>query len=113
MRRLICPWTVFPLHVRLVHSAVHLEPLHIGNSPVAARSCVHMLLHLPGLRRTLHARHLRSRWHLSRRKLGRRQYLGYLERGVSTSIPLPTLGGMPMPSIPLLMYKVAIYNPST
>jgi hypothetical protein len=27
------------LHVILVYYAVYLEPLHIGNSPVVARSC--------------------------------------------------------------------------
>jgi hypothetical protein len=78
------------LHPRLVHCAVHLEPLHIGNSPAAARSCERMSLHLPGLRHPLQALHLRSRWHLTRRKLGRRQDLGYLEGGFSTSIPLPS-----------------------
>jgi hypothetical protein len=58
---------------------MHLEPLHIGNSPVAARSCERMSLHLPGLRLTLPALHLRPRRHLPRRKLGRRQDLSYLE----------------------------------
>jgi hypothetical protein len=71
----------FPLHVRLVHYAVHLEPLHIRNSPVAARSCERMSLHLPGLRHALQALNLRTRWHLPRRKLGRRQDLGYLDGG--------------------------------
>jgi hypothetical protein len=70
-----------------------LEPLLICNSPVAARSCERMSLHLPGMRHTLQALHLRPRWHLPRRKLGRRQYLGYLEGGVSTSIPLPSTYG--------------------
>jgi hypothetical protein len=79
----------FPLHVILVYSTVHLEPLHIGNSPVAERSCEHMSLHLPGLRHTVQALDLRPRWRLPRRKLGPRQDLGYLEGGVSTSIPLP------------------------
>jgi hypothetical protein len=90
MRRLIRPWTVFPLHVRIVRYAVHLEQLHIGSSPVAARSCERMSLHLPGLRHALKALHLRPRWHFPRRKLGRRQDLGYLEGGVSNSIPLPS-----------------------
>jgi hypothetical protein len=72
---------IFPLHVRIVHYAVHLERLLIGDSPVAARSCERMSLHLPGLRHTLQALQLRSRWHLPRRKLGRRQDLGYLEGG--------------------------------
>jgi hypothetical protein len=81
MRRLTPPWTVFQLHVGIVHYAVHLEPLHIGNSPVAARFCERMSLHLPGLRHTLQALHLRPRWRLLRRKLGRRQHLGYLEGG--------------------------------
>jgi hypothetical protein len=83
MRRLTRPRGQFsPLHVRQVHSAVYLEPLHIdGNSPVAARSCERMSLHLPGPRHTLHALHLRPRWHLPRRKLGRRRYLRYLEEG--------------------------------
>jgi hypothetical protein len=84
MRRLIRSWTVFhvfPLNVRIVHYAAHLEPLHIGNPPVAARSCERMSLHLPGLRNTLQALHLRPRWHLPGRKLGRRQDLGYLEGG--------------------------------
>jgi hypothetical protein len=41
-----------------------------------------MSLHLPGLKRPLQALHLlRSRWHLPRRKLGRRQDPGYLEGG--------------------------------
>jgi hypothetical protein len=69
----------FPLGVRLVHCAVYLEPLLTGNSPVAARSCERMSLHLPDVRHTLQALHLRLRWHLPRRKLGRRQDLGYLE----------------------------------
>jgi hypothetical protein len=82
MRRLVRPrGQFFPLHVILVHYAVHLEPLHIGNSPVAARSCERMSLHLPGLRHTLQALRLRPRRHLPRRKLGRRQDLGYLEGG--------------------------------
>jgi hypothetical protein len=72
---------IFPLHVILVHSAVHLEPLLIGNSPVAARSYERMSLHLPGLRHTLQAVHIRPRWHLPQRNLGRRKNLGYLERG--------------------------------
>jgi hypothetical protein len=67
-----------------------MEPLLIGNSPAAARSCERMSLHLPGLRHILQALHLRPRWRLPRRKLGRRQDLGYLEGGVSTSIPLPS-----------------------
>jgi hypothetical protein len=59
---------------------MHLEPLHIGNSPVAARFRERKSLHLPGLRHTLQAvLHLRPKWHLPRRKLGRRQDLGYLE----------------------------------
>jgi hypothetical protein len=33
------------LNVKLVHYAVHLEPFHVGNSPVAAKSCEHMSLH--------------------------------------------------------------------
>jgi hypothetical protein len=55
MRRLIRPprGQFFTLHVRLVHYTVRLEPLLIGNSPVAARSCERMSLHLPGLRHTL------------------------------------------------------------
>jgi hypothetical protein len=81
MRRLIRAWTVFPLHVRIVPYAVHLEPPHIGNSPVATRSCERMSLHLPGLRLTLKALHLPQRWHLPQRKLGLRQDLGYLEGG--------------------------------
>jgi hypothetical protein len=82
MRRLIRPFTVFfPLHVKLVHDTVHLEPLHIGNSPVAARSYERILLHLPGPRHPLQALHLRSRLQLPRRRLGRRQDLGYLEGG--------------------------------
>jgi hypothetical protein len=48
-----------------------------------------MPLHLPDLRHTLQALHLRPSWYLPRRKLGRRQDFGYLEGGgVSTSIPL-------------------------
>jgi hypothetical protein len=90
MRRLIARGQFFPLHVRIVYYAVHLEPLHIGNSPVAAHPCERMSLHLPGLRHTLQALHLRPRWHLPHRNLGRRQDLGYLEGGVSTSIPLPS-----------------------
>jgi hypothetical protein len=69
------------MHVRLVRYAVHMEQLHIGNLPVAARSSERMSLHLPGLTPTLQALHLRPRWHLPRRKLGRRQDLGYLEGG--------------------------------
>jgi hypothetical protein len=80
----------FPLHVRILYSAVHFKLLLIGNSPVAARPCQRMSLHLPGLRHTLQALHLRSRWHLPQRELGRRQDLGHLEGGVSTSIPLPS-----------------------
>jgi hypothetical protein len=79
MRRLIRPFS--PLHLRLVHYAVYLEPLHIGHLPVAARSCECMSPHSPGLRHTLQALHLRPRWHLPRRKIGRRQDLGYLEGG--------------------------------
>jgi hypothetical protein len=41
-----------------------------------------MSLHLSGMRHTLQALH--------DVKLGRRQDLGYLEGGVSTSIPLPS-----------------------
>jgi hypothetical protein len=75
-----------------VHYAVHVEPLLIGNSPVAARSYERMSLHLPGMRHTLQTLHLRPKWHLPRRKLGRRQDLGYLEGvGVSTNIPLPSV----------------------
>jgi hypothetical protein len=80
-----------------------LEPLLIGNSPVAARSCERMSLHLPGLRHTLQAQHLRPRWHLPRRNLGRRQNLGYLEGGV-----------LALASCCLMLtYKVAISPPST
>jgi hypothetical protein len=75
MRRLIRAWTVFPLHIKLVQYIVHLEPLHIGNSPVAARSCERMSVHLPGMKRTLQARHL------PRRKLGRRQTSATLRGG--------------------------------
>jgi hypothetical protein len=89
MLRLIYPST-FPLHVKLVHSAVYFEPLHLGNSPIAARSCERMSLHLPGMRHALPAQHRRLEWHLPRHKLGRRQGLGYLEGGVSSSIPLPS-----------------------
>jgi hypothetical protein len=79
-----------PQHIRLVHSAVNLEPLRICHSPIAARSCEHMSLDLPGMRHTLHALHLRQIWHLPQRKLGRRQDPGYPEGGdISTSIPLP------------------------
>jgi hypothetical protein len=53
MRRLIGRGQFSSLHVRIVHYAVHLQPLHIGNSPVAARSCERMSLHLPGLGHTL------------------------------------------------------------
>jgi hypothetical protein len=82
---------------------VHLEPLIIGNSPVAARSCERMSLHLPGLRHTLQALYLRLRWHLPRRKLGRRQDLGYLEGRV-----------LALASRCLVrMYKVAICHTST
>jgi hypothetical protein len=42
------------------------------------------------MRHKLQALNLRQRWHLPRRKLGRRQDIGYLEGGVSTSIPLPS-----------------------
>jgi hypothetical protein len=51
----------FSLHVRIVHYAALLEPLLIGNSPVAARSCERMSLHLTGLRHTLQALHLRPK----------------------------------------------------
>jgi hypothetical protein len=96
----------FPLHVRLLHYAVHLEHLHIGNSIVAARSCERMSLHLPGLRHPLQALHLRSRWHLPRRKLGRRQDLGYLEelRGVLA---------LASRCLVSFIYKVAISHPKT
>jgi hypothetical protein len=90
MRRLIRPGTVFPRHVRIVHYALHLEPLLIGNSPVAPRSFERMSLHLPRMRHTLQELHLRPRWHLPRRKLGRRQDLGYLEGGVNTNITWPS-----------------------
>jgi hypothetical protein len=65
-----------------------MKMLHIGNLPIAARPCEHMSLHLPdGMRHTLHALHLQPTWHLPRRKLERRQDLGYIEGGVSNSIP--------------------------
>jgi hypothetical protein len=79
-----------PLHVRLVHSAVHLEPFPLGKSPVASRSREHMSLHLPDLRQAALAQHLRPSWHLPQHKLGRWQDVGYLEGSVSTSIPLPS-----------------------
>jgi hypothetical protein len=102
MRRLIHPWTVFPATCLIVHYAVHLEPLLMGNSPVAAHSCERMSLHLPGLRHKLQALHLRPRWHLPRRKLGRRQDLGYLEGVLALAFRCL-----------VLMYKVAICHPST
>jgi hypothetical protein len=40
--RLIRPWTVFPLNVRIVHSAVHLEPFVSAThrqQPVLVRAC--------------------------------------------------------------------------
>jgi hypothetical protein len=46
-----------------------------------------MSLHLPGVRHTLQALHLRPKWHLPRRKLGRLQDLGYLEGGVLALAP--------------------------
>jgi hypothetical protein len=52
-RFLSCVGHFSPPHVRLVHPAVYLEPLHIGNSPVAARPCEHLSLHLPGMRHAL------------------------------------------------------------
>jgi hypothetical protein len=70
-----------PLHVKLVHYAMHLEPFPFGNSSVASRSYEQMSLHLPGLRHLQLAQHLRPKWHLPRHKLGRRQDLGYLEGG--------------------------------
>jgi hypothetical protein len=91
MRRLTRPWTVFPATcqnstLRITYGTASYRQL----AGIAARSCERMLLHLPGLRHTLQVLHLRPRWHLPRRKLGRRQDLGYLEGGVSTSIPLPS-----------------------
>jgi hypothetical protein len=105
MRRLIhMRRQFFPLYVRIEHYALHLEPLLIGNSPVAARSCERMSLHLlPGLRHTVQALHLRPRWQLPRRKLGRRQDLGYLEGGV-LALASRCL---------VLMYKAAICHRST
>jgi hypothetical protein len=93
----------FPLHVIIIHYAQYLEPLHIGNSPVAARSCERMSLQLPTLRHTLQALDLRPRWHFPRRKLGRRQDLAFLEGGV-LALASRCL---------VLMYKVAICHPST
>jgi hypothetical protein len=81
MRGLIRPWTVFPATCQNSTLRSTFETPFIGNSPVAAGSCGRMSLHLPGMRHTLQALHLRPIWHLPGRKLGRRQDLGYLEGG--------------------------------
>jgi hypothetical protein len=43
IRRIILLCTLFPLHVEVVYSVVHLEPFHVGNSPEEAFPTVHVL----------------------------------------------------------------------
>jgi hypothetical protein len=81
MRRLIRRWTVFPATCQISTLRITLGTASYGQLAGSGTFRERMSLHLPGLRRTLHALHLRSRWHLPRRKLGRRQDLGYLEEG--------------------------------
>jgi hypothetical protein len=90
MRRLIRPWTLFPATSQTSTFRNTFRTVYVGNSPVATRCCEHMSRYLPGLRHALPTQHLRPKSRLTRDKLGRLQDLGYLDGGVSTSIPLPS-----------------------
>jgi hypothetical protein len=78
MRQLIRPWAVSPLHVKLVHYAVHSDQFLIGNSPIASRSCEHMYRHLPGLRHRYRKNAYDQDDSFLEDEQGRRQVLHYL-----------------------------------
>jgi hypothetical protein len=84
MRRPIRPWTVFPATLqsstfRITFGTTSYRQL-AGSGTLL---CAHVATPTRHETRAdaLQAPHLRPRWHLPRRKLGRRQYLGYIEGG--------------------------------